>query len=499
MKLLGLHTPNKKHSSRPASSKDASKDSVLEFPRDNVEISRNSRPVVLLHGTLVEKDGIAAYRDYALRNGHPVNHRTYQSITKGARIEESTELASQQVNLSRAEVAERNLKALAGLDRPALQRALSLESDLYGSTDPHVETILDEAPALIGRIGELLEQPREKVSHLLSGQLKRLEGEFAARLTERGMDVDKSRAAVRELVDTVAPKAIVVGHSAGGYVAYTLAVNPEVTPDEDPFTYDGGNGVGEVLVLSAPINSGLPKPAPPGVADLPFYNYDSTFLRPFEELPPAQLVLANPIAGFAYDTTKELMRGASRLGFMTAATLSTPLIHLMRPGNAQVEEGSSFFETYVQNREIPEGTSVIGVTSPLDNLSQEERSRLDTDQTNGHTISIDLQVSEEQLQRERPTWAHVIMTEKPDSFKYQFANHLEDNPEALIRLLDTRNDDGVRHEALSMVQGQLQSDPELLGQNSRLKEALEKVASEKSPFSDSPSYLAHQILNPKKG
>ena len=127
MKLLGLHTSNKNHSSNPASSKVASKDSVLEYPRDNVEISRNSRPVVLLHGTLVEKDGIAAYRDYALRNGHPVNHRTYQSITKGARIEESTELASQQVNLSRAEVTERNLKALAGLDRPALQQALSLD------------------------------------------------------------------------------------------------------------------------------------------------------------------------------------------------------------------------------------------------------------------------------------------------------------------------------------------------------------------------------------
>ena len=180
---------------------------------------------------------------------------------------------------------------------------------------------------------------------------------------------------------------------------------------------------------------------------------------------------------------------------MVAATLSTPLIHQLRPGNAQVEEGSSFFKKYVEGRDIPDGTSIIGVTSPLDNLSQEERSRLDTDQTNGHTLSIDLQVSEEQLLRERPTWAHIIMTEKPDSFKYQFANHLEDNPEALVKLLDTRNDDGVRHEALSLVRDQLQNAPELLEQNTRLKEALEKVASEKVPFSDSPSYLAYQILS----
>jgi len=495
MQLLGLHTQNKTQRSYSATTQESTQESVLEYPRDNVEVSRNSRPVVLLHGTLVEKDGIAAFRDYALRKGHPVNHRTYESITKGARIEESTELASQQVNLSRAEVAGRNLKALEGLDRSGLQKALSLKSDLYGSTDPNVETILDEAPALLERIGELLKQPTDQVSQLLSGQLKRLEGEFAARLTERGVDVDKSRAAIRELVDTVAPKAIVIGHSAGGYVAYTLAVNPETTPDADPFTYDGGNGVGEVVVLSAPIKSGLPKPAPSGVADLPFYNYDNTFLRPLEELPPAQLILANPLADFAYNATKELMRGASRLGFMVAATLSTPLIHQLRPGNAQVEEGSSFFKKYVEGRDIPDGTSIIGVTSPLDNLSQEERSRLDTDQTNGHTLSIDLQVSEEQLLRERPTWAHIIMTEKPDSFKYQFANHLEDNPEALVKLLDTRNDDGVRHEALSLVRDQLQNAPELLEQNTRLKEALEKVASEKVPFSDSPSYLAYQILS----
>ena len=101
MQLLGLHTQNKTQRSYSATTQESTQESVLEYPRDNVEVSRNSRPVVLLHGTLVEKDGIAAFRDYALRKGHPVNHRTYESITKGARIEESTELASQQVNLSR--------------------------------------------------------------------------------------------------------------------------------------------------------------------------------------------------------------------------------------------------------------------------------------------------------------------------------------------------------------------------------------------------------------
>ncbi|MCA9777279.1 MAG: hypothetical protein KC800_11200 [Candidatus Eremiobacteraeota bacterium] len=467
---------------------------MLEYPRDNVEVSRNSRPVVLLHGTLVEKDGIAAYKDYALRTGHPVNHRTYQSITKGDRIEESTELASRQVNLSRAEIAQSNVKTMSAMDRSELKKALSIDGNLYGAPDPEADRVLDEAPALIKDIGELLGQPTEEIAKSLSGQLKKLESRFAERLVKKGMDEKKSEAVSRELVDTVAPRAIVVGHSAGGYVAYTLAVNPEVTPDNNPFTYDGGNGVGEVVVLSAPIKSGLPKPAPPGVADLPFYNWESNFLRPLEELPPTQLLLANPVVDFAYDKSKALLRSASRLGFMVTATLTSPITHLLRPGNEQVEEGSSFFRNYVENKEIPAGTSIIGVTSPLDNLSQEDRSKLETEQTNGHTISIDLQVSDEQIKRERPTWAHVIMTEKPDSFKYQFSNYLEDKPEALVKLLDGRNDDGVRHEALTMVRRQLENKPDMLGENPELRAALEKVAAEKIPFTDSPSYLAHQIL-----
>lgn len=468
--------------------------SVLEFPHDNVEPARNSRPVVLLHGTLVEKEGIAAFRDYALRAGHPVNHRTYQSITKGERIEKSAELASRQVNLSRSEVARRNLENLEGKNPEELKAAFSLDASLYGSHDPDVETILTHIPSLLENLGKLVRQPEEDRANGLSGQLKELEKDFSGRLKKDGLPLDKAKAVVRELVDTVAPKAIVVGHSAGAYVAYAMAVNPESTPDQDPFTFDGGNGVGEVVVISGPIRSGLPKPAPTGVADLPFYNWENTMLRPFEQLPPMNLMLGIPGVGLAYNTTKELMRGASRLGFMATAQLTTPLIHFMRPGNAQVEEGSSFFRNYVQDKEIPNETSVIAITSPLDRLAEEERSKLETDQLNGHTFSVDLQVSEKQVQEERPTWAHVIMVDKPDSFKQQFATHLRNNPDALARFLDQANDDGVQHEALSMARLKIESDPDYLKRQPELMSAMQKLAEEKLPFSDSPSYLAHQLI-----
>jgi hypothetical protein len=495
-KMLEIRpTSHARSSVKPNASQAAPKPaSVLEYPQDDVELSRNSRPVVLLHGTLVEKEGIAAYRDYALRSGHPVNYRTYQSITDGDRLEKSTEFASRQVNLSRAEVATKNVERLSEMNRNELRAAFSLNGDLYGQPDPDVEAILDRAPDIVSGVGDLLKQPEASLASSLSGQLKTLEQDYASKLRTDGLSPQKAKAVVRELVDTVAPKAIVVGHSAGGVVAYTLAVNPEETPDADPYTYDGGNGLGEVVVLSAPINKGLPKPAPPGVADLPFYNYDSQVLRPLEQLPPYSLLLSNPIVDFAYGQTKGLLESSSRLGFMMAATLTSPLTHLLRPGNEQVEENSSFFQQYIQNKEIPEGTSVIAITSPLDKLSEEDRSRLDTKQANGHTLSIDLQVSDEQIERERPTWAHVIMTEKPDSFKDQFAEHLRTDSDALVRLLNTANDDGVRHESLTMVRRQIEEEPGYLEMKPELKAALERVAEERLPFTDSPSYLAFQLL-----
>lgn len=473
-------------------------ESPLEYPTDSVAPARNNRPVVLLHGTIVEKEGISAYHDFALRTGHPVNYRTYPTITKGGRIEKSTDIASRQVNLSRAEVAAANLDGLKDLDRDGLRSALQMDSHLYGRADSSVEKTLDLMPGLLKDLQTLLAQPKQELETHLSGQLKRTEAKFAKSLENSGVKAEKAKQMAGEVLDSIAPKAILIGHSAGGYVAHNMAVNPEVTPDDDKYTYDGGNGVGEVLVLSAPIEGGLAKPAPPGVAGLPFYNFDKSVLRPIEQLPTSQLALLNPIVAGIYFSSKALLKSLSATNFMVTAQLTAPATYMLRPGNQQVEEGSEFFNTYIKDKPIPEGVSVITFTSPLDQLSQEDRSALITDEPNGNTLSVDLGVSKEDVERERPTWTHVIMTEKPDYFKEQFAENLAADNQQLNRVLDRRNDEGVRYEALTMVQAAVAKNPGLLDSKPGLRKALTEVAKEKLPFTDSASYLAYKILNPGK-
>ena len=476
-------TPNSKRSA-PRAPKEG-----LEFPKDDVELARNNRPVVLLHGTLVEKDGIEAYRDFALASGHPVSHKTYQSITKGGRIEKSTELASQEVNLSRAEVARKNLENLKDLDRAGLQTAFQLNSELYGQSDPSVALTLDRLPAVLSSVDELLSQDEGAISDKLSGQLLRLEADFAKQLAEAGVEGKKASGIADEVLDTVAPKAILIGHSAGGFVAQNMVVNPELTPDDDEFTYDGGTGIAEALIISSPIEKGLNKPSPPGIAELPFYRYDKNVLQPLEKLPPASIALMNPFISAAYHTNKSLLKSLSAASFMLTASLTGPLTYTLRPGNEQVEEGSEFFKNRVQDKPIPEGVSVITFTSPLDRLVLEDRAALETDESNGHSFSVDLGVTDEDLIRERPTWTHVLMAERPNEFEQQFNDAVNTDEGRLVRLLDSANDEGVRHRALSM----LQEETKILN-SPNVQGALEKVAAERLPFEDSASFLAYQLL-----
>jgi pimeloyl-ACP methyl ester carboxylesterase len=462
----------------------------LEFPKDDVQLARNQRPVILLHGTLVEKESIAAYRAFSLEQGHPVDHRTYPSISKGQPIEKSAELASKGINRARQQLAERNVNHLQGSEGQKLNSFFQLDGDLYGAHDTDADKARPLLRPLVTEVAELLGQAR--LEETFSGKLKLVEDNLEQKLKDAGVSAQKAAKMAAELLDSIAPKAMVVGHSAGGYVGYALTVNPEEKPDKDPFTFDGGNGVAEMMVLSAPIGAGLPRPAPPGILDLGFYNVDAKVLRPMESLPSSQLALLNPFFNASYQAMKNMTKQAFRVANSVTLGMSSPLVHAIRPGNAQVEEGSSFFDTYIKGKQVPEGVSVLAVTSPLDQLCQEERSTVDASQPNAHNFSADLEVSDQDIQRERPTWAHVIMTEKPDAFKRQYAEALLD-PKALAKVLHPSNDDGVRYEALRMLSRQIEESPSLL--NGPMKKALQAVANERAPFKDSPSYLAYQLLS----
>ncbi|MCA9795922.1 MAG: hypothetical protein KC910_29140, partial [Candidatus Eremiobacteraeota bacterium] len=454
-------------------------------------------PVLLLHGTLVGEEGIEAYEDYALERGFAVDNHTHEGVRDGHPIEESAEQVSREVNFARLEIARKNLSQLMGCDRDGLKDFFKLDGNLYQSHDDSAEVVLDLLPTVLRRFEMLLSQPEDKLATTFSGKLERLEAELSGQFENYGAgNHDRCARMAAEVVDSIAPKAVLVGHSAGGFVGYTLALNPEKKPDDDPFTYDGGNGVGEVVVLSSPIGKGMSVPAPPGVAEMPFYLVDSAILKPVEELPVSQLMRLNPLVDLAYSGSKELARLSFNLATLASVGLTSPLTYAVRPGYEQVMANSDFFKNYVEGKPIPDGVTVLAVTSPLDRMSLEDRSQVDETQANAHNLSVDMHLDPEQVERERPTWTHVKMTEMPEAFRQQFAERLLEQPDETARLLDASNNDGVRYDTLVLLEKQLAEIPDWSEQDrfSGLKEAMQKVADERLPFQDSPSFVAYRVL-----
>lgn len=442
----------------------------IQHPPAHLPEARNRRPVVIVHGTLVEKESIEPYKDFALENGHPVDHRTYPNVKDGGYIQESARMVAENVNASRAELAAENLSDLESAGRDGWKQFFHIDGNLYGKPDPVADKVLDEVPWLLKQVKRAIKNPDQ-----LSSRLEKVEHQLAERIAS-----PQAEKIAAELVDSVAPKAMLIGHSAGGFVAYTLAVNPE--------EYDGGKGVAEVVLLSSPVRKGMPEPLPPAMADMAFYVADKQILRPLEETPAMQLAQLNPFFALSYGMAKTATKTAWAVASQMNTGLQLPAIYAMKPGYEQVTGGSEFFEKYVKDKPIPQGVSVISVTSDVDRMVEPQRAELDESQPNAHNLKVDQQISPEELERERPTWAHVKMSERPDLFLEQFQENLRENPEQAVRHLHPDNGDGIRYEVLKVL-AQEKSLPE------DVLEAVRQVAAERLPFADSPSALAQKILD----
>ncbi|MBT9589272.1 hypothetical protein IV102_38455 [bacterium] len=467
-------TPPKTSPLRPSSRRG------LEYPAEQVAAARHDRPVVIVHGTLVDKESITAYRDYALKTGHPVDLRTYKSVQDGGRIEDSARQVAGHVNQARQELAQTHLDELKGASPLELQGFFQVDSS------PRGQIVTAELPWLLEQVSAAVASTDN-----LSYQLQQVEQRLAQRLGGQEW-ADKAAA---QMVDCLAPKATLVGHSAGGFVAYAVAVNPRSPGSSPDLSYDGGLGVGQVVVLSSPIGKGMSFPAPPGLAEMPFYNLDSKVLRPLESTPPMQLASLNPFFAFNYALSKSATKMAYTVGTQLATAMAVPLIYAMKPGYEEVSGFSNFFKECIQGKPVPEGVTVVAVTSPDDKMALTDRSQVDDSQPNAHNFEADLQLSAAELKRERPTWGHVQMSTKPVQFLQQFDQKLLDDPRQAQRFLDPANDDGSRYHVLQVIERRCQADEDFLTSQPLLQQSLQQVADEGQPFLDSPSALAQRILD----
>lgn len=437
------------------------------------EGERNRRPMVLLHGSLVDQHGVDEYRDYARSRGYHLDQRTYPGIRDGAPIEESSQEASRTINAARLQIGRENLQSLQ--DGTSLDDFFRLK-DATGPLRQHLQDCVAE-------VARLLEHSDEDLHETLSGKLAALQAKLETRLQGDGLANAGKVAA--EVLDSLVPKAVVVGHSAGGVVAYNLAVSPEI---------DGSSGIGSVMLLAAPVKSGMPEPLPPGLAELPFYNWDTKVLQPWEHTPMWQLAQLNPMVRLGYPMAKALSKTASSTAMMVTTTMTMPYTWLTRPGFAQVMESSSFIRE-LAGKPIPKDVTVLSLTTPSDKMSLTERCQLDESLPNAHNFAVDICAEPGQLERERPTWSHVRMAQLPEQFEQQLTQSLIEHPQELRRVLDPRNDDGARCQALTWLGQAAEHDPEILQRRS-IRQALKAVAGEQMPFSDSPASLAQKLLDP---
>jgi len=218
-----------------------------------------------------------------------------------------------------------------------------------------------------------------------------------------------------------------------------------------------------------------------------------------ETFPGMQFSMINPFFSAWYSYNKELMKQMYGHSANMAAIMTNPIIYAMQPGYEQISEGSDFIKDYVQNKKVPDGITALAVYNQEDGVSEAKNSVLDESQTNAHNLEVTVPISAEELanpKSTRPTLAHFKMSLYPYEHGQEFKEEVLSDPKYIVRILDSSNYDGVRWQCMNNLTEMMEKDPALF-QKPEFKPVLKKVkdvAAEKLPFTDSPSYIAHQLL-----
>ena len=480
---------------------------VISHP--DINPARNETPVVIVHGTKVTGETFTNYQEAALAAGHPAELTTYSTITEGEELQKSAELVSKNINNARIEVAAKHLGDLSKIKKggpDVIKKYFQIESDLYGEQNEGVDNVVSLIPEVINKMESLMKTDRSELEKTFSGRTKEIEKALAGDIEKTGFGSDSKNQKIAcektaaEIMDTISPKAVLVGHSMGGFVSYTLTVNPkENAGDGNEFTYDGGNGVSTIITLSSPVKSGVSRPLPRGLTNYTYNLIEKNILDPMEAFPGMQFSMINPFFNAWYSYNKELMKEMYGQTTNMSAAMTNPIIYAMEPGVEQISEGSDFIKEYVEGKKVPEGITALAVYNPEDGISEPENSVLDESQPNAHNLEVTVPITAEDLKdpkHTRPTEAHKKMSMYPYEHGEEFKEELLSNPKYITRILEPSNYDGVRWQCMNNLMEMVDKDPALF-KNAEFKPVLKKVkdvAAEKLPFADSPSYIAHKLL-----
>ena len=462
---------------------------------------------VLVHGTNATKESLKAISDDISKNGAPVHLSTYQTIKAGDLLEKSALKVSKDVNISRIKSTKQNLTELKTIkdDPEKLKKYFKINTS-FCNDEQTVDKVVKLIPAVIDKVEELTKKDNNELLNSFSTRTKKIETELADQIKETNFgswsaeNKDKlcDKAAI-EIMDLIAPKTVLVGHSMGGLVNHLIALNPKKgIEDVSPFTYDAGNGISTVISISSPLKNGLNSNS---TNNLLFDVCNENMLNPIEEASCGLLAL-NPF----YQMMKTTSKASLSLISSGAIKALSPFIHSASPGYKQVEEDSEFIKQYIKGKKTPENVSSLSLYHKEDGFVDQTLCTLDETRTNQHNVKADVKISKadwNKATRDNPgipktLYYHLIMIDKPKECSNAFKKQILNNPDWTVTMLDLKNSDNTRRQCLDVIYEHAKQNPAFLKDNDKLSNKIKQVQAEKMPFENSPSYRADQILKLNK-
>lgn len=500
------------------------------------QLTPHDNPYVLVHGTIVKEDSLFKMRDLLGPNVHKLDLRYYPEVTNGKPIEDSASVVSRNVNKVRIDTTKGKLKDLKKIkDNPEQLRAhFGINQELcQGKCD--TEQIVRLLPDVIKDIEKIVRRGENDLQDSFSTRVKAVELKLADQLQQTDLgNWDKAnkesicKKAAEIIIDGIAPKAVVIGHSLGGLVAHLMAVNPKEVAfdkknnliDQSRYTFDAANGIAVFTSLGAPVENGTDLDSA-GMREARFDWCDETILRPIEKAWMGLLSFNIPwlmgkqafkdgCVDFSDKTDIEPLKKDEYLK--------------QKPALVQMLRDSDFLKDHVIGKHAPEGVSNLSYYHPDDKYMDVDNVKLNETHLNNHNVRVNFDVTDEVVNHYRndlsvskamsylmeamtgkfdmeeeekmikSLYAHDVVAFQPQELIKSFREGIVQQPQAAIRMLDLSNSDTLRYQCLDVIYDQVQANPDFLANKPELLERVKQVSAEGMPFESSPSSRAGEIL-----
>lgn len=503
----------------------------------NKVLTPHDNPYILIHGTIVKEDSMFSLRDFLQPKVRNLDLQYYPNITDGKKMEDCGQDVSKNVNRVRIDTTKDKLKDLKKIkdDPEQLKKHFGITKDAC-SKDCDTEQIVRLLPDVITEIEAIAKRGKKDLLESFSTRVKAVELKLADQLQQTDFgNHDKANKksicekAAAEIIDVIAPKAVLVGLSMGGLVAHIMALNPKEVAfdekgqlkDQSKFTYDAANGIAIYSSLGAPVENGTDMDSA-GMREARFDWCDETMLRPIEKFWGGLLSLCPPwLVGkaiFKYNALDFSLKNDIK-------PLSNPDHLKEKPALVQMTRDSDFLREYVIGKHAPAGVSNLSYYHPADKFMDIDCVKLNENHANNHNIRVNFDITDEVVDKARSNlsvgeamiatmqmlcgqginlkkgqemikslYAHEVVPLEPQEFLKSFEESVLNNPEQSIKMLDLSNSDTLRSQCLDVILKHVQQNPAYLNDKPQLLETIKQVRTEQMPFESSPSYKAGQIL-----